>query len=96
MEDLVPRERPPLLCDQHWDGRLQMAVKLERQTRVEQRSYTGRQSEVAWLEVFPLEHVHLLQVTGETQLLHHDLQSPAGEREGEHDDPVHHDRVRVV
>ena len=45
---------------------------------------------MTWLEVLPLEHVHGLQVAGETELLHHDLQPPAGERVGEHNDPVHH------
>ena len=70
-----------------------VAVKSEYQTRAELRSYTGRQSQVTWLEVLPLEHVDLLHVTGETKLLQHDLQPPAGEGVGEHNDPIHHTRV---
>ena len=57
--------------------------------RDEERSYTGRESEVTELEVLPLEHVNLLHVAGQAELLQHDLESPAGERLGEHNDPVH-------
>ena len=51
--------------------------------RDEERSYTGRESEVTELEVLPLEHVNLLHVAGQAELLRHLLTillSPPGVR----------------
>ena len=44
---------------------------------------------MGWPEMFPLEDVHIFHIAGQTQLLQHDLEPPAGERRGEQYHPVH-------